>query len=137
MNNGLSKEEQISNGLLTKRKGDSCEMIAQAYFRNLGWLVYPKFSGPIDIVLIHEKTGEVRFIDVKHKNTRQGTKTAGRRINRIINSSLKKILKIEIVYVDDEGKIEFSYSKGKKKWHEEHKIARGANGQYTGEVVKK
>ena len=137
MSNGLNKEEQISCGLLTRRKGDWCEMIVQAYYRKLGWLVYPKFSGPIDIVLINEKTGKVRFIDVKYKNTRQGTKTAGRRINRVNDSSLKKILKIEIVYVDDEGKIEFSYSKGKKKWHEEFKIDRNANGQYTGEVVRK
>ena len=29
------------------------------------------------------------------------------------------------------------YDKGKKEWHKEFKIARNANGQYTGEVVKK
>ena len=137
MNNGLSKKEQRDKGKLTKQKGDWCELMAQAHFRKLGWLIYPKTSGPVDFVMINEKTGRVRYMDVKYKNTRQGTKTAGRRINRVNDSSLKKILKIEIVYVDDEGKIEFSYSKGKKKWHEEFKIDRNANGQYTGEVVRK
>ena len=67
-------------------------MIVQAYYRKLGWLVYPKFSGPIDIILINEETGKVRFIDVKYKNTRKGTKTNGRRINRTVKTPLKKFL---------------------------------------------
>ena len=135
--NGLDEETQVLNGQQTRQKGDTCELFAAAYFRKLGYLVFHKMSGPIDLVLVHQETGETRYVDVKYKNTRQGTKTAGRRINRVNDSSLKKILKIEIVYVDDEGKIEFSYSKGKKKWHEEFKIDRNANGQYTGEVVRK
>ena len=44
---------------------------------------------------------------------------------------------ITIAYVDDDGKVEEAYGKGLGEWHKEFKIARGANGQFTGEVVKK
>jgi hypothetical protein len=137
MNNGLSKEEQIDNGKLTKRKGDWCEIIVQAHFRKLGWLIYEKKSGPIDMVIINEETGEVRFIDVKYKNMRKGTQTYGARINRVVTTPLKNFIKIEIAYVDDNKNIEFAYADGIEKWHKEFKIARNANGQYTGEVLKK
>ena len=137
MSNGLNKEEQISCGLLTRRKGDWCEMIVQAYYRKLGWLVYPKFSGPIDIILINEETGKVRFIDVKYKNTRKGTKTNGRRINRTIKTPLKKFLKIELIYVDDDGNIEFAYTNGRERWAKEFEVGRNKNGQYNGKVLKK
>ena len=137
MDNGLSKEEQIDNGKLTKRKGDWCELMAQAHYRKLGWWVYPKMSGPIDMVIINETTGEVRFIDPKAKSDRKNTKTAGNKINRVVTHPIKDKIKIEIVYVDDNGKVEEAYGKGKKEWHKEFKIARNANGQYTGEVMKK
>ena len=137
MSNGLSKEEQISNGLLTKRKGDSCEFDAHSHFRKLGWLIYPKTSGPIDFVMINEKTGKVRFVDVKYKSTRQGTEILRKRINRTITSPLKKYIKIEIVYVDDEGKIEEAYGKGLKEWNKEFEIGRNKNGRYNGEIFKK
>ena len=137
MNNGLSKEEQKEKGILTKQKGDWCELMAQAHYRKLGWWVYPKMSGPIDFVIVNPTTGEVRFIDPKAKGERKNTKSAGNRISRVVNHPIKDKIKIEIVYVDDEGKVEEAYGKGLKVWHEEHKIARGANGQFTGEVVKK
>ena len=137
MNNGLSKEEQISNGLLTKRKGDWCEMIVQAHFRKLGWLIYEKKSGPIDMIIINEETGEVRFIDVKYKNMRKGTQTYGARINRVVTTPLKNFIKIEIAYVDDNKNIEFAYADGREKWHREFEIARNEQGRYTGEVLKK
>ena len=136
MNNGLSKEEQKEKGILTKQKGDWCELMAQAYYRKLGWWIYPKMSGPIDFVIINETTGQVRFIDPKAKGERKNTKSGGNRISRIVKPKYKK-LNITIVYVDDNGKVEEAYGKGLKVWHEEHKIARGANGQITGEVVKK
>ena len=137
MNNGLSKEEQSDIGKLTKQKGDWCELMAQAHYRKLGWWIYPKMSGPIDMVIINEETGEVRFIDVKYKNMRKGTQTYGARINRVVTTPLKNFIKIEIAYVDDNKNIEFAYADGIEKWHKEFKIARNANGQYTGEVLKK
>ena len=137
MDNGLSKEQQSANGLLTKRKGDWCELMAQAHYRQLGRWIYPKMSGPIDMVIINETTGEVRFIDPKAKSDRKNTKTAGNKINRVVTHPIKDKIKIEIVYVDDNGKVEEAYGKGKIEWHKEFKIARNANGQYTGEVLKK
>ena len=94
-------------------------------------------SGPIDMVIINETTGEDRFIDPKAKSDRKNTKTAGNKINRVVTHPIKDKIKIEIVYVDDNGKVEEAYGKGLKVWHEEHKIARSANGQFTGEVIKK
>ena len=135
--NGLDKETQISLGKKTKQKGDWAELIAAAYFRKLGYLVFNKMSGPIDSIFVHEKTGETRYVDVKTFNDRKNTKTGGNRINRTVTHPLKKILKIEIVYVDEHGNITFAYSKGREAWHKEHKIFRNEKGQYTGEVVKK
>ena len=79
-------------------------------------------SGPIDLVLVHQETGETRYIDVKYKKTRQGTKTMGRRINRVITSPLKKCIKIEIVYVESGGKVEFPIPQGRSEWAKKYKI---------------
>ena len=137
--NNLSKEEQILKGQGTAQKGDWCEYMAAAHFRKEGYLVFMKMSGPIDLVLVHQDTGETRYVDVKYKNTRQGIKTQGQRINRSVNSRLGKILKqfidIEIIYVGDDGQIEKSYAKGAKRWHQEYKIERNASGHYNGKVV--
>jgi len=137
MYNGLSKEEQSANGLLTKQKGDWCELVAQAYYRKLGWWVYPKMSGPIDFVIINETTGEVRFIDPKAKGERKNTKTAGNKISRVVDHPIKDKLKITIAYVDDEGNVEEAYGKGLGEWHKEFEIERNPHGQYTGKVLKK
>ena len=137
MDNGLSRDQQSANGKLTKQKGDWCELMAQAHYRKLGWWVYPKMSGPIDFVIINETTGEVHFIDTKAKCDRKNTKTGGTKISRTVTHPIKDKLKITIAYVDEEGNIEEAYGKGLGEWHKEFKIARGANGQYTGEVVKK
>ena len=137
MDNGLSKDQQSANGLLTKQKGDWCELMAQAHYRKLGWWVYPKMSGPIDFVIINETTGEVRFIDPKAKCARKHTKTTGKKISRVVTHPLKNKLNIEIVYVDDDGNIEEAYGKGLGEWHKEFKIAQNKNGQFTGEVLKK
>ena len=136
MSNGLSKKEQRDKGKLAKPKGDWCELMAQAHFRKLGWSVYPKMSGPVDFIILDLTTGETRCMDAKAKGERKNTKSGGNRISRTVKPKYKK-LNITIVYVDDNGKVEEAYGKGLKVWHEEHKIARGANGQFTGEVVKK
>ena len=133
--NNLSKEQQKMNGQGATQKGDWCELIAAAHFRKEGYLVFTKMSGPIDLVLVHQETGETRYVDVKYKNTRQGTKTKGRRINRTISSPLKNFIKIEIIYVGDDGQIEQPYPFGIKQWHQEFKIERNKLGHYNGKVV--
>ena len=135
--NNLDKETQIKNGKGTQQKGDWCELVAAAHFRKENYHVFYKMSGPIDLVLVHQETGETRYIDVKYKNTRQGTNTSGRKINRTVKTSLKNFIKIEIIYVGDDGIPEASYSKGVKQWHKEFKIDRDSSGQYNGEVVRK
>ena len=135
--NGLNKETQVLNGQQTRQKGDTCELFAAAYFRKLGYLVFHKMSGPIDLVLVHQETGETRYIDVKYKNTRQGTKTKGRRVNRVVKSPLKKCIKIEIAYVDDEGKVEFAYAWGREAWAKKYKVGRNEKGQFNGKVISR
>ena len=119
----------------TRQKGDASELFAAAYFRKLGYLIFHKMSGPIDLVLVHQETGETRYIDVKYKNTRQGTKTMGRRINRVITSPLKKCIKIEIVYVESGGKVEFPIAQGRSEWAKKYKIDIKEKGQYNGKII--
>ena len=133
--NNLSKEQQKMNGQGAVQKGDCCELIAATYYRKNNYLVFNKMSGPIDLILVHQDTGETRYIDVKYKNTRQGTKTKGRRINRTVSSPLKKFIKIEIVYVGDDDQVEQAYAKGAKQWHQEFVIGKDALGHYTGKVI--
>ena len=133
--NNLSKEQRIEKGKGAQQKGDWCELIAAAHFRKNNYLVFNRMSGPIDLVLVHQDTGETRYIDVKYKNTRQGTKTKGRRINRTITSPLKKFIKIEIIYVGDDGQLEQAYANGQRGWHKEYKIGQNALGHYNGKVV--
>ena len=133
--NNLSKEQQKMNGQGATQKGDWCELIAAAHFRKENYHVFSRMSGPIDLVLVHQDTGETRYIDVKYKNTRQGTKSHGARINRTVTSHLKNFIKIEIIYVGDDGQIEQPYPFGLKKWHQEFKIGRNVLGHYNGKVV--
>ena len=133
--NNLSREQRRMSGQGAAQKGDWCELIAAAYFRKNNYLVFNKMSGPIDLVLVHQETGETRYIDVKYKNTRQGTKGQGTRINRYVKSSLKNFIKIEIIYVGDDGQIEKPYPFGIKQWHQEFKIGKNELGHYTGKVV--
>ena len=135
--NNLSKEQQKISGQGAVQKGDWCELIAAAYFRKNNYLVFTRMSGPIDLILVHQDTGETRYIDVKYKNTRQGTKTKGSRINRTITSPLKNFIKIEIIYVGDNNQIEKAYANGRQRWHQEFKIDRDSSGQYNGEVIRK
>ena len=135
--NNLSKEQQKMNGQGAVQKGDWCELIAAAHFRKNNYLVFTKMSGPIDLILVHQDTGETRYVDVKYKNTRQGTKSKGQRINRSVTSPLKNLIKIEIIYVADDGQVEKAYAKGAKRWHQEFAIGKDALGQYTGKVVSR
>tara|TARA_R110000765_G_scaffold20767_2_gene53733 strand:- start:146 stop:571 length:426 start_codon:yes stop_codon:yes gene_type:complete len=133
--NNLTKEQRKTSGQGARQKGDWCELMAAAYFRKNNYFVFNKMSGPIDLVMVHQETGETRYVDVKYKNTRQGTKSQGTRINRSVKSPLKNFIKIEIVYVGDDGQIEKPYPFGLKKWHQEFKIGKNELGHYTGKVV--
>jgi len=135
--NSLDVETQILKGQQAQQKGDACELAAATYFRKLGYLIFQRMSGPIDLVLVHQETGETRYVDVKYKNTRQGTKTLGRRINRTVTSPLKKYITIEIVYVDDEGKVEFPSAQGREEWAKKYKVDRNEKGQYNGKVINR
>ena len=135
--NNLTKEEQIKKGKGTQQKGDWCELIAAAHFRKENYYIFYKMSGPIDLVLVHQHTGETRYIDVKYKNTRQGMKTKGRRINRSITTPLKHKIKIEAIYVGDDCQIEQAYTNGRERWHQEFEVDRDSLGQYNGEVIRK
>ena len=137
--NNLSKEQRKLKGQGSAQKGDWCELIAAAHFRKEGYFIFYKISGHIDLVLVHQDTGETRYIDVKYKNTRQGTNTKGPRINRSVRSRLgrllKQFIKIEIIYVGDDGQVEQAYSS--KRWHQEYKIGKNSLGQYNGKVVSR
>ena len=137
MYNGLSKDQQRANGKLTKPKGDWCELMAKAHYRKLGWSVYPKMSGPIDFIIVDLTTGETRFMDAKAKGERKNTKTGGTKISRVVTHPIKDKVKIEIVYVDDDGNVEEAYGKGLGEWHKEFEIERNKHGRYTGKVLKK
>ena len=66
-----------------KVTGDVNEFKAVIKFLKEGYMVFKNVSGtgPIDLVLVHQETGEVRKIDVKTTSYRQTWKP-GNRIHR-------------------------------------------------------
>ncbi len=66
-----------------KVTGDINEFRAVIKFLKEGYMVFKNVSGtgPIDMVLIHQETGEIRKIDVKTTSYRQSWKP-GTRIHR-------------------------------------------------------
>ena len=66
-----------------KVTGDVSEFRAVIKFLKEGYMVFKNVSGtgPIDMVLIHQETGEIRKIDVKTTSYRQSWKP-GTRIHR-------------------------------------------------------
>ena len=66
-----------------KVTGDVNEFKAVINFLKEGYMVFKNVSGtgPIDLVLVHQKTGEVRKIDVKTTSYRQSWRP-GTRIHR-------------------------------------------------------
>ena len=75
------KESEVSDN--KQRTGDISEHIAVVKFLKQGYHVFKNVSpkGPIDMVLVHQETGEVRKIDVKTTSYRQSWKP-GTRIHR-------------------------------------------------------
>tara|TARA_R100000458_G_C8171525_1_gene171831 strand:+ start:40 stop:315 length:276 start_codon:yes stop_codon:yes gene_type:complete len=66
-----------------KVTGDVSEFRAVIKFLKEGYMVFKNVSGtgPIDMVLIHQETGEIRKIDVKTTSYRQSWRP-GTRIHR-------------------------------------------------------
>ena len=66
-----------------KVTGDVSEFRAVIKFLKEGYMVFKNVSsaGPIDMVIIHQETGEVRKIDVKTNSYRQSWRP-GTRIHR-------------------------------------------------------
>lgn len=87
-------------GRSTQTIGDINEHKAIIKFLKEGYWVFKNVSvkGPIDMVLIHEKTGEVRKIDVKTTSYRLSWKP-GTRISRQL-SKIQKKLGVELLYLD-------------------------------------
>ena len=85
-----------------KRKvtGDVNEFRAGIKFLQEGYMVFKNVSGagPIDLVLVHQETGEVRKIDVKTTSYRKSWKP-GTRIHRQ-RSKEQVRLKVEFEFID-------------------------------------
>ena len=83
-----------------QKVGDVNELKATIKFLKEGYWVFRIVSpkGPIDMVIVNEKTGEVRLIDVKTTNYRQSWKP-GTKIHRQRTPEQIK-LKVEHVFME-------------------------------------
>jgi hypothetical protein len=86
----------------TQKIGDINELRAAIKFLKEGYYVFKNISlkGPIDMVIVHEKTGEVRKIDVKTTSYRKSWRP-GTRIARQLSKEQKR-LSVEFVFLDKE-----------------------------------
>jgi hypothetical protein len=84
----------------SQKTGDINEHKAIIKFLKEGYYVFNNVSrkGPIDMVLVHEKTGEIRKIDVKTNSYRQSYKPTTRRIRTPSKEQIK--LGVEYEYID-------------------------------------
>tara|TARA_R100000900_G_scaffold137493_1_gene115916 strand:- start:1594 stop:1869 length:276 start_codon:yes stop_codon:yes gene_type:complete len=80
--------------------GDISEHRAIIRFWQRGYMVFKNVSGqgPIDLVLVHRETGEVRFIDVKTISYRKSYKPGTRITRQRTEEQIR--LKVELEYVD-------------------------------------
>ena len=83
-----------------QKVGDINELRATIKFLKEGYWVFRNVSpkGPIDMILVHEKTGEVRKIDVKTNSYRQSWKP-GTKIYRMRKEEQVK-LNVELEFFD-------------------------------------
>jgi hypothetical protein len=83
-----------------KVTGDVSEFRAVIKFLKKGYMVFKNVSGtgPIDMVLIHHKTGEVRKIDVKTISYRQSWKPGTRICRQRTKEQIK--LGVEFEFLD-------------------------------------
>jgi len=87
-------------GRNTQKIGDVNEHKAIIKFLKEGYYVFKNVSvkGPIDMVLVHEKTGEIRKIDVKTNSYRQSWKPGTRICRQRSKEHIK--LGVELVFFD-------------------------------------
>ena len=80
--------------------GDISEHKAAIMFMKEGYWVFRNVSpkGPIDMVLVHEKTGDVRKIDVKTNSYRQSWKPGTRICRQRTKEQIK--LGVELEFFD-------------------------------------
>jgi len=86
----------------TQKIGDINELRAAIKFLKEGYYVFKNISlkGPIDMVLVDQKTGEVRKIDVKTTSYRLSWRP-GTRISRVLSKEQKR-LGVEFLFLDKE-----------------------------------
>ena len=82
--------------------GDVNEFKAVIKFLQKGYWVFRNVqgTGPIDMVLVHEKTGEIRKIDVKTNSYRRSWKPGTKIYRQRTQEQVK--LGIELVFFDKE-----------------------------------
>tara|TARA_B100000927_G_scaffold162692_1_gene131094 strand:- start:15033 stop:15353 length:321 start_codon:yes stop_codon:yes gene_type:complete len=100
---------------LSNTRGMVAELRAAAHLSedpNILTFVPAGNLGPIDIITICKQTGEHKYYDVKYASMRKTVKkTHNPMINRSLNKQQKKLaklkqpIKIEIIYVYDNGTI--------------------------------
>ena len=97
---------------LRNNRGLFAELTALAYLAkdpNVLCFAAAGNLGPIDLVSIDKKTGEHKYYDVKYASQRINCKpTHNPRINRSLSAAQRKLpMKVEIIYVDNNGSISF------------------------------
>ena len=89
-------------GRVKQKIGDINEHRAIIKFLKEGYWVFKNISsvGPIDMVLVHEKTGEIRKIDVKTNSYRRSWKPGTKIYRQRTEEQVK--LGIELIFFDKE-----------------------------------
>ena len=92
----------MSNMKDSGRKGDIAEQMVILHYMKEGWEVFPNASakGPIDLVIVHTETGEVRYIDVKSKEVWEKNKLGQCSNWKVQPTPLQKGLGVRFVYVE-------------------------------------
>jgi hypothetical protein len=110
-----------------KQKGILSELTAVAHFvKNKDNMVFLPLMGlgPIDILVLNKKTGEISFYDVKFGSRRKTNWVSkSKNKNRCLkgqliyrgSKSIQSKLGVRIIYVDEDGKVIFSNETQKKK----------------------
>tara|TARA_R100001244_G_scaffold123292_1_gene92974 strand:+ start:1710 stop:1985 length:276 start_codon:yes stop_codon:yes gene_type:complete len=89
-------------GRVKQKIGDINEYRAVIKFLKEGYWVFKNISsvGPIDMILVHEKTGEIRKIDVKTNTYRLSWKPGTRICRQPTKEQVE--LGVELVFFDKE-----------------------------------
>ena len=87
-----------------QRIGDISEHMAVVKFLKEGYHVFKNVSpkGPIDMVLVHRETGEVRKIDVKTKSYRQSWKPGTRTHRQRSKEQVRLGVEFEFIEKDED-----------------------------------